>query len=160
MVKDEGKEIVKAKIIAGIGEMVEGLPHVLTRSAINRLADFIIENHFNLKLPEFKIISNRLLRKEMFGKLSINTIAREIDLYWTERLDFAENKAIKEASEQKGTIAHVSLLKTFNEAMELRKQKKEIVKQAERARIAEIRRINDEKATKLKREFANDYKPA
>jgi len=143
----ENEAETKVLITAGIAAMVEGLPHDLTATSIQRLTDFILAQHRNLSLQEFRLIGDRLLRKKIFGKLNLNTIATEIDSYWEERLEFAENYTIQKASEQKG-VANINILKEYERIAKEGKKRK-----------ADPRKANQEKIKQLKNEYGKDFKP-
>jgi len=155
----ENEAETKVLITAGIAAMVEGLPHDLTATSIQRLTDFILAQHRNLSLQEFRLIGDRLLRKKIFGKLNLNTIATEIDSYWAERLEFAENYTIQKASEQKGQIAHLNILEAYDRIAEDVKKKREKEKEVEKEKEAETRKVNSEKVNELKKEYGKDFKP-
>lgn len=143
--------------------MVDGLPHELTKESVLRLTDFIIQHHKNLRQPEFRLIGDRLMRKELYGKINLNTIVREIDKYWAERMEFAETFAIQEASQHKKVEVHVNVLKVFDEMTEaarLRKQKEKADQRAaEKESRDESTRIHNENIARLKREYGVDFKP-
>lgn len=159
MIKNEGKDNVKAKIIIGIAEMISGLPHELNKAGINRLAEFIIENHYNLKLAEFKLIGNRLLRNKLYGKLTINTIAEQIDLYFEERTNYYTEHIgeieIEERNKESAPIPH-QVLETINKAVERSKAKRAAERRAEKERQKKLREINAKKVEILRKEY--DFK--
>lgn len=82
-------------IVVKINQMLKGLPHQLDEYAIKKLAHFIQTQYKNLRFAELDIVGINLMRTELYGKINLNTIIREIDKYWNDRMDYAEETEIR-----------------------------------------------------------------
>ena len=153
--KEHGAPLTRALIFKQVDEMIELLGAELSPTQVIYFCNFLEKEYWGYKLSDLNILTNRILRSKIYGKITLQVIMYFMELYSTERNEACSVKVAQEHSEHKGylitTEAMQKIYKTMKE--EVKKPKK-----PESERRAENLKANQEKIEELKKEYPDEFK--
>ena len=153
--KEHGAPLTRALIFKHVDEMIELLGAELSPTQVIYFCNFLEKEYWGYKLSDLNILTNRILRSKIYGKITLQVIMYFMELYSTERNEACSVKVAQEHSEHKGDLITTEAMQKIYKTME---EGANAGGKAATAREVRADEANQEKIEELKKGYPDEFK--